>query len=114
MRVLIATMLLIGCGGNSVQPKSATVAVAAPEAPAFVQVSKEGTSFNPPIEKAELPDGAYYCDMGTVHYARMEKGDGKCPACGMDLSHDSPEPAPEAKPPASEAPPTKDEAPKEQ
>ena len=48
-------------------------------------VSKEGTEFDPPIAKSEVPDGAYYCDMGTVHYARMEEGDGKCPLCGMKL-----------------------------
>lgn len=52
-----------------------------------VAVSKEGGKIDPPVEKAKIPAGAWYCDMGTVHYARMEKGDGKCPECGMDLVH---------------------------
>ena len=52
-----------------------------------VDVTKEGSKFDPPIAKDKVPDGAYYCDMGTVHYARMEEGDGKCPLCGMALKH---------------------------
>ena len=54
------------------------------------EVTKEGSKFDPPIAKSEVPEGAYYCDMGTVHYARMEEGDGKCPLCGMKLVHKGP------------------------
>jgi hypothetical protein len=52
---------------------------------AAVEVSKEGTKFDPPIKAEQLPEGAWYCDMGTVHYARTEEGDGKCAVCGMKL-----------------------------
>lgn len=52
---------------------------------AMVEVSDEGTEFDPPVEKEQIPEGAYICDMGTVHYARMEEGDGTCPLCNMDL-----------------------------
>ena len=48
-------------------------------------IPKEGKTFKPPVAKDKIPEGAYYCDMGTVHYARMDKGDGKCPLCKMAL-----------------------------
>lgn len=51
----------------------------------MVEVSDEGTEFDPPVEKEQIPEGAYICDMGTVHYARMEEGDGTCPLCNMAL-----------------------------
>ncbi len=50
-----------------------------------VVVAEDGTEFDPPVEKSQIPDGAWICDMGTVHYARMKKGDGKCAKCGMNL-----------------------------
>ncbi len=58
-----------------------------------VAVAAAGTEFDPPVEKAQIPDGAFICDMGTVHYARMEKGDGKCPLCGMMLKQHGEAPA---------------------
>ncbi len=54
---------------------------------AMVEVPKEGKAFDPPVEKEQIPAGAWICDMGTVHYARMEKGDGVCPECNMKLKH---------------------------
>jgi hypothetical protein len=51
-----------------------------------VEVSEEGTTFDPPVQIDQLPDGVWFCDMGTVHYARKGKGDGRCPRCGMALS----------------------------
>lgn len=48
-------------------------------------IPKDGKSFKPPVAKDKIPQGAFFCDMGTVHYARMDKGDGKCPLCGMVL-----------------------------
>lgn len=58
----------------------------APAAPAgLVTVTAEGSKFDPPVKPEQIPDGAWYCDMGTVEYARLEKGDGKCPECGMFL-----------------------------
>lgn len=50
-----------------------------------VEVDKDGTKFDPKVDKSKLPDGAWYCDMGGVHYARMDKGDQKCEICGMKL-----------------------------
>lgn len=57
------------------------------EAPAEkVEVATGGTEFDPAVQPEQLPDGAYYCDMGTVHWASTEKPeDGKCPLCGMKL-----------------------------
>lgn len=52
---------------------------------AMVEVTKEGTKFDPPVKPEQIPEGAWYCDMGTVEYAALEKGDGKCPVCGMML-----------------------------
>ena len=40
---------------------------------------------DPPVKPDAVPDGYWYCDMGTVHFARADKGDGKCGLCGMDL-----------------------------
>jgi cytoskeletal protein RodZ len=53
----------------------------------FIEVTREGAKIDPPVAVDKIPDGAYYCDMGTVHYARMEKGDSKCALCGMMLKH---------------------------
>ncbi len=51
-----------------------------------MEVPAEGKEFDPPVEVAQLPEGAYYCDMGTVHYARMEEGDNTCALCHMKLT----------------------------
>ena len=61
-----------------------------------VVVPREGKVFKPAVEKAQIPDGAWYCDMNTVHYARMDKGDGKCPECGMMLKQMGAKAAPAA------------------
>ena len=51
-----------------------------------VEVSAEGSRFDRPVALSRIPTGAWACDMGgKVHYARGEKGDGKCEVCGMDL-----------------------------
>ncbi len=50
-----------------------------------MKVPAKGKKFDPPIQPEQLPEGGWYCDMGTVHYARGEKGDGKCPLCMMRL-----------------------------
>ncbi len=62
------------------------------EAPVTVDVAAEGTEFDPPVEVVQIPAGAWYCDMGTVHYARMDEGDGACAICGMALVQKSAEP----------------------
>lgn len=70
------------------QPTQPTQAIRpASSAPAQVSLSPEGSTFDPPIKPEALPSGAHYCDMGTVHYARAERGDGLCPLCKMKLSH---------------------------
>lgn len=50
-------------------------------------VAAAGTEFDPPVDVERIPNHAWYCDMGTVHYARMDKGDGTCPRCKMQLKH---------------------------
>jgi ABC-type Fe3+-hydroxamate transport system substrate-binding protein len=52
----------------------------------MVTVAVDGSELEPPVEIGQIPVGAWYCDMGTVHYARMTRGDGVCPRCGMSLS----------------------------
>jgi rubrerythrin len=57
-----------------------------------VEVAEGGTEFDPAIQPEKLPDGAWYCDMGTVHWAGTEKPeDGKCPVCGMKVKQYDPE-----------------------
>ncbi len=51
-----------------------------------VEVAPEGRRFDPPVQVTQLPAGSWYCDLGTVHYARGQEGDGRCPVCGMALS----------------------------
>ena len=49
-----------------------------------VEVAAAGTKFDPAVKPQQLPEGAWFCDMGTVHYAQMDNGE-KCPDCGMAL-----------------------------
>ena len=35
-----------------------------------VAVPEGGKEFKPPVKPEQLPAGVWYCDMGTVHYAR--------------------------------------------
>jgi rubrerythrin len=61
-----------------------------------VDVPAKGTGFKPAIAKALVPDGAWICDMGTVHYARGAQGDGSCPICKMKLKQWKAQAAPKA------------------
>lgn len=90
MRNLIVGLLaLTACG--TAAPPAAPPAASPPEAtaplgrPASVEVPMGGKRFEPAVSSAQIPEGAWYCDMGTVHYARMHEGDGECPVCGMAL-----------------------------
>ena len=97
--VVVAIAASIGCGARSAeqteevtaapiaeQPESALPSVEEAEpALEMVELTAEGTEFDPPVQAEQLPDGAWYCDMGTVHYARTDQGDGKCALCGMNL-----------------------------
>lgn len=60
---------------------------AGPVAVEFVEVAADGTQFDPPVQKAQIRDGIWICDMNTVHFASQEEGDGRCPVCGMHLTY---------------------------
>ena len=51
----------------------------------FVKVARDGSRFDPAVPVDRVPQGAWMCDMGDVHYASLDQGDGKCPVCGMKL-----------------------------
>jgi glucose/arabinose dehydrogenase len=68
----------------SAAPKAAAAKTTEPSGK--LTVSASGTKFDPPVEKSKLPAGTWICDMGSVHYARSQKGDGKCPECSMNLT----------------------------
>lgn len=93
----VLAIVAAGCGGGTEQappagefqvtapaPEPEPVAEEAAELP-MVEVSAEGSEFDPPVQVAQLADGVWYCDMGTVHYARADEGDGTCTKCGMKL-----------------------------
>ncbi len=112
---LTAALLLTVAGCNKAEAPAAEAEAAKPAAPAAekapaapgkVEVSAEGTNFDPPVQKAQLPEGVWYCDMGTVHYARTVEGDKTCPRCKMKLVHNAAAaPKAEAAPAAGEAAP---------
>lgn len=81
--VLTVGLALVGCGKTEGEKPSAPSTDKA--ASGVVTVPDEGKKFDPPIKPEQLPSGAWYCDMGTVHYARMTEGDKKCPECQMNL-----------------------------
>lgn len=54
------------------------------------QLAATGSRFEPPVKIDEIPQGAWYCDMGTVHYAQTEAGDKTCKLCKMKLKHKAP------------------------
>ncbi len=72
---------------KSAQKQIAPKVAEKPAAPKVdkIKVSPEGAKIDPPVSKEKIPEGAYYCDMGSVHYARMQKGDNTCPLCKMAL-----------------------------
>ena len=94
--ILVLAAGFVGCDkpAEQPQPEEPTTAPepATPDEPvaekpaegATVEVAAAGTKFDPPVKPQQLPDGAYFCDMGTVHYAQTDPGE-KCPVCGMAL-----------------------------
>lgn len=72
-------------GTESAAPAPATLAVVALEAGAMVAPTAAGQKLDPAVSKAQIPAGAWFCDMGTVHFARADRGDGTCPVCHMKL-----------------------------
>lgn len=88
--VVVASLALWSCGAAeppapAPAPEAPTVEVVTEAELPMVEVDAEGTEFDPPVEVAQLPDGVWYCDMGTVHFATLAPGE--CPLCGMDLVH---------------------------
>lgn len=89
--VVLAVFAVMACNQpapTETAPEPAAEQAAPEAAPVVevqtVEVSPEGTNFDPPVAVETLPDGAWYCDMGDgAHYAQMEPG--KCPTCNMDL-----------------------------
>ena len=78
---LVLGGVLAGCD----KPAEAPTPAAAKAPVAKVALTPEGQTFKPPIKKEAIPEEGWYCDMGTVHYARSEEGDHKCPICKMKL-----------------------------
>ncbi len=73
-------------GENEAEPEAEPASLPASQpAEGMIELTAEGTIFDPPISKDRVPDGAWICDMGTVDYASGEPGDGTCPVCNMRL-----------------------------
>lgn len=100
---LLIAFALVGCDSDppaEAEPAEpeATEEAEAPQEEAEeeleeVEVAADGTEFDPPIQPEQLPDGVYYCDMGTTHYARGENSEVRCPLCNMMLTKKGGEPA---------------------
>jgi hypothetical protein len=80
-------LVIFGCSKPaSTEKEVAQVAATATPSAEKVAVSAEGTKFDPAVPVAQIPDEAWACVMGgTVHYAAMDKGTGKCAICKMNL-----------------------------
>ncbi|GEM_PF-6354593 len=83
---VLALVLAVGACNNAKKeeaPAAPAAEQAAPaEAPATIEVSAEGTTFDPPVAVDQLPDGAWYCvdENGMVTWAATEKAEGQlCP-----------------------------------
>ena len=97
--ILIGIGSLAACGDAGESQASASPAAPTPTEAAHedhaatepegatVSVAQDGTRFDPAVTPAEIPVGAWLCDMnGAVHYASLSRGDGTCPICNMDLT----------------------------
>jgi hypothetical protein len=86
----VSSFIFASCGKQSAESdKSITtgnssISSAQGNLPA-VEVPAEGKKFEPPVRVQQLPAGAWYCDMGTVHWAQMNEANHVCPFCKMDL-----------------------------
>lgn len=54
-------------------------------APGVHALPESGSRFAVPVARDTIPAGAWYCDMGKVHFAQPNRGTGACPVCGMEL-----------------------------
>lgn len=68
-------------------PVTTEPAVVLPPLTGPVSLTAAGVQLDPPADKDQIPEGAWFCDMGTVHFASTDINDGKCPLCSMDLVH---------------------------
>jgi hypothetical protein len=88
--VFVGTFALLSCGKHQgpSEKASSVGSVTDPSASiklTQVEVPAEGKKFDPAVQVGQLPVGAWYCDMGTVHWAQMNEGNHTCPFCKMDL-----------------------------
>jgi hypothetical protein len=94
----VLAVVAVGCGEKKPAPRPEEIAAqkvqqameagraSGQEGLPTVKVAPGGTRFDPPVQPSQIPPGAWYCDMGTVHYARLDRGNGRCPECGMPLT----------------------------
>lgn len=97
--LVLTLLVLLACSGSRSEVNAPPVHADVPVlkvAPGdgLVAVTAAGAKLEPPVVAARIPEGAWYCDMGKVHYARTEKGDGICPLCKMQLTQKGPAAAP--------------------
>ena len=96
--LVLTLLVLLACSGSrsdvNAPPAHADVPVlkVAPGGD-LIAVTAAGAKLEPPVTASRIPEGAWFCDMGKVHYARSEKGDGICPLCKMQLTQKGPAPA---------------------
>ncbi len=96
--ISVLVLLITACGGGTTKATEVTPertlevdevkverTIVIDEVKVDLALDEAGTKLEPPVDPAELPSGAWYCDMGTVHFARTVKGDGECGLCGMKL-----------------------------
>lgn len=86
------TLLTSACSSKAPAPskaaaKRAKVPIATKGQDGKWSIAATGSRFEPPIQIAAVPDKAWYCDMGTVHYAQSQAGDKTCKLCKMKLKH---------------------------
>ena len=86
---LLSFLLLVlaaACDEDKPDDTSETPTTVTAAASGQVTVAAEGTRFDPAVTSTQIPSGVWMCDMnGSVHYAALERGDGECPVCGMNL-----------------------------
>ena len=87
MKQFVLTLLFLSLFSCKTEVNQAKAGETSKEVTAEKTVVKTAGEHKPPIEKSAVPDGHWYCDMGTVHFSRADEGDGKCPLCGMKLHH---------------------------
>jgi hypothetical protein len=80
----------ISCGKSQALPEREAPAASSakstePTKADTLEIPAEGKQIKPPVRPAQLPTGAWYCDMGLVHWAQLNEGNRQCPLCKMEL-----------------------------